>query len=260
MMQRLLALPESQRRAFDLRSLRFVVHGAAPCPVPVKRALIAWLGPVLTEYYAGTEGGDNIHVSSQDWLRKPGTVGRFRPEAGHRILDEQGRDVAPGEVGRIYFAAPASGRFEYFRDPEKTAAAYQGDRYTLGDLGYVDAEGWLFLTGRSAETIIRGGVNIYPREIDEVLAAHPAVEQVCTVGAPDEEWGERVVAVVVPHAGQPAGETLAAALRNYAALHLAPFKRPREVVFVPELPVNAAGKLLRSQVRARFWVGRDKQI
>ena len=260
MMQRLLALPESVRRSFDLRSLRVVLHGAAPCPVPLKRAMIDWLGPVFIEYYAGTEGGDNIHVDSSDWLRKPGTVGRFHPEAGHRILDKQGRDVAQGEVGRIYFRAPAEGRFEYFGDPGKTAAAYQGERYTLGDLGYVDADGWLFLTGRGAETIISGGVNIYPREIDDVLASHEAVHQACTVGAPDDEWGERVVSVVVLHTGFAASDELVAALREHAAQQLAAFKRPREIVFVDELPHTATGKLLRGQVRARFWAGRERQI
>jgi catechol 2,3-dioxygenase-like lactoylglutathione lyase family enzyme len=164
MFQRLLALPQAERERYDVSSLRLVIHGAAPCPVHVKQALIDWIGPVLIEYYAATEGGDNIHVNSADWLRRPGTVGRLDPSRGHRILDEQGNDVPVGSVGRIYFRAPAEDRFEYFGDPAKTAAAYAGDRFTLGDLGYVDEEGWLFLTGRSAETIISGGVNIYPRE------------------------------------------------------------------------------------------------
>ena len=260
MFQRLLALPEADRRAHDLASLRFVVHGAAPCPVPVKRALIDWLGPVLTEYYAATEGGDNIHVNSADWLRKPGTVGRFDAGQGHRIVDDEGRDVLPGQVGRIYFRAPSEGRFEYFGDAEKTEAAYQGDRFTLGDLGHVDDEGWLFLTGRGAETIISGGVNIYPREVDDVLATHPAVAQVCTVGAPDPEWGERVVSVVVPAAGRAPTPELATALMAHAAQRLAGFKRPREIVFDSELPHTATGKLLRGQVRQRFWAGRDKAI
>ena len=260
MFQRLLALPESERARYELSSLRFVVHGAAPCRVPVKRAVIEWLGPVLTEYYAATEGGDNIHVNSIDWLQRPGTVGRLDHSKGHSILDEQGRPVLPGQVGRIYFHAPAAGRFEYFGDPGKTAAAYVGDRFTLGDLGYVDEAGWLFITGRGAETIISGGVNIYPREIDEALAAHPAVQAVCTVGAPDLEWGERVVSVVVPSVGHAPTPELAAALMAHGAECLAGFKRPREIVFTGELPYTATGKLLRSQVRQRFWAGRDKQI
>jgi long-chain acyl-CoA synthetase len=190
----------------------------------------------------------------------PGTVGRFDAAQGHRILDEQGHDVAPGQVGRIYFRAPAENRFEYFGDPGKTAAAYQGDRFTLGDLGYVDADGWLFLTGRGAETIISGGVNIYPREVDEALATHEAVDQVCTVGAPDPEWGERVVAVVVPAPGHVPTPELAAELIEHAAQRLAGFKRPRQIVFERELPHTATGKLLRAQVRQRFWAGRDRQI
>jgi long-chain acyl-CoA synthetase len=260
MFQRLLAPPLAERAAFDLSSLRFVVHGAAPCPVATKHALIEWLGPVLTEYYAATEGGDNIHVSSADWLRKPGTVGRLDAAKGHRILDDEGGDVAPGQVGRIWLRAPAEGRFEYFGDAEKTAAAYRGDHFTLGDLGFVDGEGWLFLTGRGAETIISGGVNVYPREVDEVLGTHPAVAEVCTVGAPDPEWGERVVSVVVPAAGHAATTELAAALVEHAAQGLAGYKRPREIVFERELPHTATGKLLRGRVRERFWAGRDKAI
>ena len=260
MFQRLLALPEVQRARYDLSALRFVVHGAAPCPVPTKHALIAWWGPVLTEYYAATEGGDNIHVSSSDWLRKPGTVGKLDAASGHRIIDESGNDVAAGTVGRIYFRAPAEGRFEYFGDAEKTAAAYRDDRFTLGDLGYVDADGWLFLTGRGAETIISGGVNIYPREVDDVLASHPAVQAVCTVGAPDAEWGERVVSVVVPMSGHCASPALAQSLMAYAAERLSGFKRPREIIFDTELPVSASGKLLRNQVRHRFWAEQGKSI
>ncbi len=260
MFQRLLALPAEQRRAHDVSSLRLVLHGAAPCPPEVKRAMIDWLGPVLTEYYAGTEGGDNIHVNAHDWLKKPGTVGRFNAALGHRILDDEGRDVPPGSVGRIYFRAPADNRFEYFGDAEKSAAAYRDDRYTLGDLGYVDADGWLFLTGRSADTIISGGVNIYPREVDEVLAQHGSVAAVCTVGVPDEAWGERVLAVVVPAPGVSPGPELAAALMAHAAARLAAFKRPREIVFDTTLPLSATGKLLRAQVRQRFWAGRDKAI
>ena len=260
MFQRLLALPAAERSKFDLSSLRFVVHGAAPCPVATKRALIDWWGPVLTEYYAATEGGDNIHVSSLDWLRRPGTVGQLNAASGHRILDDAGNDVAAGTVGRIYFRAPAEGRFEYFGDPEKTAVAYRDDRFTLGDLGYVDDEGWLFLTGRGAETIISGGVNIYPREVDDVLSLHPAVQAVCTVGAPDAEWGERVVSVVVPMSGHAASPELAQSLMAHAAERLAGFKRPRAIVFDTALPVSATGKLLRSQVRQRFWAGQGKSI
>ena len=260
MFQRLLALEPAVRARHDLRSLRFLVHGAAPCSVSTKRAIIDWLGPVLTEYYAATEGGHGIHVDSQQWLLKPGTVGRMDPSLGHRILDEHGHDVPVGTVGRIYFQAPATGRFEYFGDPAKTAAAYAGDRFTLGDLGYVDEEGFLFLTGRAAECIISGGVNIYPREVDEALMRHPAVQDVCTVGAPDDEWGEKVVAVVVPAAGHEPGHPLAEALKAHATQHLARFKCPREIVFDTALPHTGSGKLQRNLVRQRFWQGRERSI
>jgi long-chain acyl-CoA synthetase len=260
MFQRLLALPAAQRALHDVSSLRFVVHGAAPCTVAVKRQIIDWFGPVLTEYYAATEGGDGIHVNSVDWLAHPGTVGRVEPGSGNRILDDAGRDVAPGEVGRIYFQAPAQGRFEYFGDADKTAAAYAGERFTLGDMGYVDADGWLFLTGRAAECIISGGVNIYPSEVDEVLMRHPAVADVCTIGAPDDEWGEHVVAVVVLADGQLPNAEMTQTLIGHARQFLAAFKRPREIVFEAELPRSASGKLLRQQVRQRFWQGRERSI
>ena len=260
MFQRLLALDASERTRHDLSSLRFLLHGAAPCTVATKHAMIDWLGPVLTEYYAATEGGEGIHVDSHQWLLKPGTVGRLNPDLGHRVVDGEGRDVLTGSVGRIYFRAPQSGRFEYFGDPEKTAAAYADDRFTMGDMGYVDADGFLFLTGRAAECIISGGVNIYPQEVDEVLMRHPAVQAVCTVGAPDEEWGEKVVSVVVPAEAADPGPELAAALLSHAAANLARFKCPREVIFDTALPYTATGKLLRNQVRQRFWQGREKSI
>jgi long-chain acyl-CoA synthetase len=260
MFQRLLALDPAVRAAHDLSSLRFLVHGASPCAVPIKRAMIEWLGPVLTEYYAATEGGHGIHVDSHQWLLKPGTVGRVDRSLGHRIVDDAGRDVPAGTVGRIFFQAPETGRFEYFGDPAKTAAAYEGDRFTLGDMGYVDDDGFLFLTGRAAECIISGGVNIYPREVDEVLLRHPAVQEACTVGAPDDEWGEKVVSVVVPAPGHAPTPALADELTAHAAQHLARFKRPRAVVFDTALPHTGTGKLLRNEVRQRFWQGRERSI
>ncbi len=260
MFQRLLAVHADVRARADLSSLRFVVHGAAPCPVPVKRAMIDWLGPVLTEYYAATEGGNGIVITSQEWLQKPGSVGRIDPALGHRIVDDAGHDVPVGSPGRLFFRAPDVGRFEYFGDEEKTQGAYCGDHFTLGDIGYADADGYFFLTGRAAECIISGGVNIYPREVDEVLARHAAVADVCTVGAPDEEWGERVVAVVVPAPGHRATPALAQALLDHAAAHLAGFKRPRLIVFDTALPHTATGKLQRNRVRERFWVGRERSI
>jgi long-chain acyl-CoA synthetase len=260
MFQRLLALPPEVRSHADLSSLRCVLHGAAPCSVETKRAMIDWLGPILIEYYAATEGGDGIHVHARDWLERPGTVGRLDRSRGHRILDEHGQEVPAGTVGMVYFQAPADGRFEYFGDPEKTAAAYRDGRFTLGDLGYVDEDGWLFLTGRSADVVISGGVNIYPIEVDTVLSRHPAVADVCTVGVPDAEWGERLVAVVVPREGDAPGPALEQQLLAHAAAHLPGFKRPRQVVFQTQLPRTETGKLLRNRVRAGFWEGLARAI
>jgi long-chain acyl-CoA synthetase len=260
MFQRLLALPPEVRARYDLSAFRFLVHGAAPCPVPLKRAMIEWLGPILIEYYGATEGGDGIHIGSEEWLQHPGSVGKLNPASGHVILDEEGNPCAVGGVGKIYFKAPSTGRFEYFRDPEKTAVAYADDRFTLGDMGYVDAEGYLFLTGRVAECIISGGVNIYPQEVDEALLSHPLVEDVCTVGAPDEEWGEKVVSVVVLRDARAATEATLEQLSAHAAQHLAGFKRPRQIVFANSLPRSASGKLLRQQVRQTFWAGRERTI
>ena len=260
MFQRLLSLEPARRASRDLSSLRFLVHGAAPCPVQVKRTMIDWLGPILIEYYGATEGGDGIHVKSPEWLTKPGTVGRIPPDIGHAILDEQGVEVAPGTVGKIYFKAPQTGRFEYFGDPEKTAAAYQGDRFTLGDMGYVDTDGYLFLTGRIAECIISGGVNIYPQEIDDVLLSHPAVADACTVGVPDDEWGEKVVSLVVLADPHSASDACVEVLMSFLSTQLAAFKRPKQILFEAELPRSATGKLLRQKVRERFWQASNRSI
>lgn len=257
MFQRLLALDPAERGARDLSSLRFVVHGAAPCQGAVKRAMIDWLGPVITEYYGATEGGNGINVNAEQWLRKPGTVGWLDPALGHRVVDADGADARPGVVGEIQFRAPAEGRFAYFNDPAKTARTYQGDYFSLGDYGYLDEDGYLFLTGRVAECIITGGVNVYPQEVDNVLLGHPGVADACTVGAPDPDWGEKVVAIVVPAAGVAAGDTLAASLTAHCATLLAGFKRPREIVFATEVPRTATGKLLRQQARQRFWTETD---
>ena len=260
MFSRLLSLDPTVRAAYDLSSLRFVVHGAAPCQPAVKRAMLEWIGPVITEYYGATEGGEGINVDSHQWLKKPGTVGWLNPALGHRVVGPDGADAAAGEVGEIHFRAPREGRFVYFGDPEKTAQAYQGDYFTLGDLGYLDQDGFLFLTGRAAECIISGGVNVYPQEVDNILLAHPAVADVCTVGAPDPEWGEKVVAIVVLRQGYRAGQGMADELLAYCATQLAGFKRPRTILFEAEVPRSVTGKLLRQSARQRFWSGSDSAI
>lgn len=253
MFHRLLQLPEESRRRYDLGSLRRVIHGAAPCPVHVKRAMIEWLGPIIWEYYAATEGGGGFLVGSEEWLRKPGTVGRPGPEFDNRILDDDGNPVPTGTVGTIYMKAPARGRFEYYKDSEKTGRSYRGDYFTLGDMGYFDEDGYLFLTGRTAELIIAGGVNIYPVEVDNELLKHPAVHDVCTVGVPNDEWGEEVKSVVTLKPGQVPSPELAEELILWTRERLAGFKCPRSIDFTDSIPRSDAGKVQRKDVRARYW-------
>ncbi|MGA1103623.1 MAG: AMP-binding protein [Pseudomonadales bacterium] len=259
MFHRLLALGESTLSRYDASSLRFLLHGAAPCPVHVKQSMINWLGPVLFEYYAATEGGGGFFVDSNEWLTKPGTVGRSPEGADNRILSDDGEPLPTGAVGTIYFKAPAL-RFNYFKDEEKTAKSYRGEFFTLGDMGYFDEDGYLFLTGRSAETIISGGVNIYPQETDDVLLKHEAVLDACTVGVPNDEWGEEVKSVVQLRAGFSATSDLAETLINFCREHLPAFKCPRTLDFAEDLPRLPSGKIQRGLVRAPFWAGRDRQI
>ena len=259
MFHRLLHLPEEVRGRYDVGSLRWVLHGAAPCPVHVKRAMIEWLGPVIFEYYAATEGGA-FFIDSHEWQRKPGSVGRLGGSQEVRLVDETGEPVDRGEIGTVYFKAPEVGRFEYFKAPEKTTSAYRGDFFTMGDMGYLDEEDYLFLTGRSAELIISGGVNVYPAEIDAVLLMHPAVADVATVGVPSEEWGEEVKAVVLPAADASIGDDLAQELLEHCRTHLAHYKCPRSVDFADELPRLPTGKIQRRRVRERYWADQSGQI
>jgi long-chain acyl-CoA synthetase len=260
MFQRLLALPDSVRAKYDVSSLKTITHGAAPCPPEVKRAMIEWLGPVLNEYYAGSEGGAGFRIGSEEWLTKPGSVGRRpHPEAAH-ILDDEGHECPTGVAGTIYMNLAVQGGFEYFQDAAKTDAGRRDGYFTLGDVGYLDEDDYLFLTGRSAETIIAGGVNIYPQEIDNVLIKHPAVEDVCTIGAPNDEWGEEVRCVIQLRAGIEPSEALKREILAFAAEQVAKFKTPRDILFVDALPRSEAGKILRGKVRAPFWEGRSRQI
>jgi long-chain acyl-CoA synthetase len=261
MFQRLLALPQEVRAKYDLSSLRYVIHGAAPCPPEVKQAMIDWLGPIVHEYYAGSEGGVGFLIDSHEWLAKPGTVGRLPAPDAVKLYDDEGAEISErNKPGMIYFQVSPIAPFEYFKDPAKTAGAHRGNYFTLGDVGYLDEDDYLFLTGRTAECIISGGVNIYPQEIDNEIIKHPAVEDSCAIGVPNEEWGEEVKVVVTLHPGQEASEALSADILAFARARLAGFKAPRSLAFVPELPRSPAGKIQRGKVRAPYWEGRARQI
>jgi len=259
MFHRMLQLPDATRARYDLSSLRWILHGAAPCPPHVKKAMIDWLGPVLFEYYSSTEGG-GVFIDSPTWLTKPGSVGRPVEGVALKLLDADGVEVGPNEKGTIYIEAPPVGRFEYYKDPDKTRQAYKADHYTLGDMGHIDEDGFLFLTGRSAELIISGGVNIYPVEIDEVIIQHEAVADAAVVGVPNEDWGEEIKAVVELKPGFPADDATRDAILDFARERLPGFQRPRTLDFVEALPRSAAGKVLRQQVRDPYWKGRTRTI
>ncbi|MBV9043909.1 MAG: AMP-binding protein [Alphaproteobacteria bacterium] len=260
MMQRLLAAPEEMKKKYDLSSLKFVVHGAAPCPPEVKHAMIAWLGPILFEYYAGSEGGAGFAIRSDEWLAKPGSVGKRPTLLRVKIMDEEGNELPNGQAGLIYHEAQKLNPFQYYKDEKKTASAHRGEFFTLGDIGYFDEDDYLFLTGRSAEIIISGGVNIYPQEVDNEIIKHPSVEDVCTIGVPNKEWGEEVKSVVMLKAGWKASDELKKEIVEFVRPRLAGFKVPRSVDFVAELPRSAAGKIKRGEVRKPFWEGRKVQI
>jgi long-chain acyl-CoA synthetase len=248
---RMLKLPEETRARYDVSSLKAVFHAAAPCPVPVKAAMIAWWGPIVQEYYAGTEGNGFCAITAQEWLNKKGSVGRGMT-AELKICDEAGEPLPQGAEGVVYFAG--GGAFEYHNDPAKTAESRNRHGWTtLGDVGWVDADGYLFLTDRKSFMIISGGVNIYPQEIENLLIGHPAVADVAVVGAPHEEMGEEVVAVIQPAQWDAAGDALAAELKAFARASLSHVKAPRRVDFMRELPRHATGKLYKRLIRDAYW-------
>lgn len=260
--KRMLELPETVRARYDHSSLRTAVHAAAPCPPAVKRAMIDWWGPILLEYYAGTEGGGTM-ISSAEWLERPGSVGRTWTGLSAAVLDEHGEMVATARLeGPIYFrnAPSALANFAYHKDPDKTADVYRGDWFTLGDIGYFDEAGYLFLTDRAANIIISGGVNIYPQEAEDLLTAHPKVSDVAVIGVPDEGMGEVVKAVVIPAAGVMPGAQLAEELIAHCRSILATYKCPRSIDFVDSLPRTDTGKLQKRLVRDRYWQGRDSRL
>jgi acyl-CoA synthetase (AMP-forming)/AMP-acid ligase II len=259
MFSRLLRLPEQTRARYDTSSLECIVHAAAPCPVHVKKAMIDWLGPVLTEYYGATEANGFTFCDSADWLAHPGTVGR--PILGELlILDDDGNDCPTGDDGTIWFRGATA--FQYFGDPAKTADSRRdsGSTSTVGDVGHVDADGYLYLTDRKSYMIISGGVNIYPQETENLLSGHPAVLDVAVIGVPNDDLGEEVKAVVQLADPAAASPELAAELITYCRDRLAHFKCPRTIDFVPDLPRSPTGKLYKRFLRDAYWAGHETSI
>ena len=258
MFSRMLKLPEEERARFVFDTHRWAIHAAAPCPVPVKRDMIDWWGPILYEYYAGSEGNGSTGITSEEWLKKPGSVGKPTLAKIH-IVDEDGNDLPVGREGTVYFSG--MGGFEYHNAPEKTAEAHlAGDRSTLGDVGYLDEDGYLFLTDRKSYMIISGGVNIYPREIEDHLITHPKVADVAVFGVPNEEFGEEVKAVIQAMPEITADDALASELLDYCREGLAGYKVPRSVDFDDELPRLPTGKLYKRLLRDRYWGRKDSRI
>jgi fatty-acyl-CoA synthase len=254
MFVRMLKLPPTERTAFDLSSHRMAIHGAAPCPVEVKRQMIEWWGPIIYEYYGATELIGVTEIDSHEWLEHAGSVGKATLGILH-ICDDDGNELPAGETGVIYFELPAM-PFEYHNDEAKTRSAQHpvhSNWATTGDIGYLDADGYLFLTDRKAFMIISGGVNIYPREIEDAFVMHPKVRDVAVFGVPNEEMGEEVKAVVEPATGALPSPALAAELLEFVAAKLARYMMPRSIDFVDELPRLPTGKLYKKALRDRYW-------
>ncbi|HTU37158.1 MAG TPA: AMP-binding protein [Acidimicrobiales bacterium] len=259
MFSRLLKLPEPVRAAADVSSLEWVIHAAAPCPVPVKEQMIEWFGPILLEYYAASEGNGGTFITSEDWLEHRGSVGKpllVRIE----ILDDDGNECPAGSPGTVWFSGATD--FEYFHDPEKTASSRRddGNTSTVGDVGYLDEDGYLFLTDRKAHMIISGGVNIYPQETENLLVTHPKVMDAAVIGVPNEDLGEEVKAVVQPVEGVAGDHDLERELIAFCRAHLAHFKCPRTIDFMDELPRLATGKLYKGPLRERYWAEHTTRI
>jgi long-chain acyl-CoA synthetase len=250
MFRQLLARPAAERARLPVPTLRTIVHGGEPCPIRLKQRMVDWLGPVFVEYFGVSEGAMTL-ATSEEWLARPGTVGRIHTGAGVKILDDAGHEVPPGTEGNVYFEAGGA-PFRYLGDPEKTAAAFRGSAFTAGDVGWVDADGYLFISGRAADVIVSAGVNVYPAVIEAALEDVPGVADLCVVGGPDEERGEVPVAVVVVATGHDV-EAVTAALRARADDRIAAYEQPRHVVAFDELPRDETGKLLRRHVRDALW-------
>ena len=254
MFVRLLALPDEIRHKYDLSSLRKVIHAAAPCPVEIKRRMIEWFGPIIYEYYSSTEGVGVTGITSEEWLRKPGSVGRSALGPIH-ICDEDGRELPPGEAGIIYFEVPEGRAVNYLNDGEKTKRASHPDHanwFSVGDIGRLDEDGYLFLTDRKDFMIISGGVNIYPQAIEDCLIVHPKVLDAAVIGVANPEYGEEVRAIVQPKVWADAGPALEAELRDWVSARISKVTQPRSYEFVEELPRIPSGKLAKHELRKLY--------
>ncbi|ESZ89053.1 MAG: acyl-CoA synthetase [Blastomonas sp. CACIA14H2] len=257
---RMLKMPEEVRNRYDVSSLQAVIHAAAPCPIPIKEAMMDWFGPIIHEYYSGSEGNGGTFISPQEWLTHKGSVGRPRITRLH-ICDENGNELPPRTEGTVYFSGGPA--FEYHNDAAKTQESRHPNGWsTLGDVGWVDEEGYLYLTDRKSFMIISGGVNIYPQELENLLVTHPRVADVAVIGAPDEEMGEKVVAVVQPLEWSDANDEFAAELMQFARANLSHVKAPRQIDFMAELPRHATGKLYKRLIRDSYWArkGEDSAV
>jgi acyl-CoA synthetase (AMP-forming)/AMP-acid ligase II len=257
MFVRMLKLPRQVREKYDVSSLQYVIHAAAPCPVDVKNQMMDWFGPIIHEYYGGTEGFAGSTIGPEEWLAHPGSVGK--PLTTVHVIGEGGAELAVGESGELFFEGGPD--FEYFKDPDKTASvANEHGWRSLGDMGFVDEDGYLYLTDRSTFMIVSGGVNIYPQEAENLLVMHPKLVDAAVFGVPNDEFGEEVKAVVQTVDGVAAGPALEAELIAYCRSHLAAYKCPRTVDFDPELPRDPNGKLYKRRIRERYWQGRTSRI
>ncbi|WP_025899995.1 AMP-binding protein [Sneathiella glossodoripedis] len=258
MFVRMLKLPEEIRNQYDVSSLKVAIHAAAPCPEKIKRQMLEWWGPIIYEYYGGTEGNGYCTTGPQEWLEHPGTVGKAVIGVIH-IVNDFGQELPPNETGTIYFSDGKD--FEYHNDPEKTAESYNEKGWsTLGDIGYLDEDGYLYLTDRKSFMIISGGVNIYPQEIEDHLINHPAVYDVAVFGIPNADFGEEVKAVVQPVNMSIANDRLAEELITYCRDHLSPIKCPKSLNFMEQLPRHPTGKLYKRLLRDRYWKDHESKI
>ena len=257
---RMLQLPDEVRRKYDVSSMKWAIHAAAPCPVDTKRKMLEWWGPVIWEYYAATEGGGTL-APPDEWLKYPGTVGRVWPNSQLKITDDDGNVLAPGEPGTVWMNMGAGRNFEYKGDAEKTKSSHDAEGFfTVGDIGYLNEDGYLFLCDRKSDMIIAGGVNIYPAEIEGVIHEHPDVADVAVFGIPDPDMGEQIKAVIEPMPGVAPDEALRESVMEHIRGKLGKYKWPRSIDFTDELPREPTGKLLKRKLRDPYWEGRDRAI